>query len=378
MKRASIQAWLATAILLARAASSQEISPAVATPPSVLISPAATTPPSVPKIQFASTVYEFGKALSGSIVQHAFVFTNTGNALLVISNVTPGCGCTTATNWSKEVEPGKTGVIDLQVNTAGYNGPIIKTPSLTCNDPTQPTIGLIIRGTVWKPIDFTPTFAILNSIVGSTNPATATVHITNNTEEMITLSAPESSNPSMKAELQTVQPGKAYDLIISTLPPLMSGSVQGNITVKTSSTNVPTLNVPAMAMVQNPVVVSPPQVLWSPMPSGIVNTRVVSIQNNLPQPMSVFNATISNPAVEVAITTNVPDKLFTVTMKFPPGFELGLSNRLELTVATSNTNEPMIRVPIVPMPRPMMPMTIPPPNPQPSSQAMRPNTVTTP
>ena len=362
MKRASIQAWLAAAILLARAASSQE-----APPPKAV-------PPSVPKIQFASTVYEFGKALSGSIVQHAFVFTNTGNALLVISNVTPGCGCTTATNWTKEVEPGKTGVIDLQVNTAGYNGPVIKTPSLTCNDPTQPTIGLIIRGTIWKPIDFMPSFAILNSIVGSTNPATTTVHITNNTEEIITLSAPESSNPSIKAELQTVQPGKAFDLIISTQPPLMSGSVQGNISVKTSSTNVPTLSIPVMAMVQSPVVVSPPQVLWSPLPGAAASTRVVSIQNNLPQPMSVSNPVISDPAVEVTIATNVPDKLFTVTMKFPAGYELGLSNRLELTVATSNTNQPLIRVPIVPMPRPMMPMQIPPT----SIRAMQPNAVATP
>src|SRR5206468_6603052 len=58
-----------------------------------------------PKIQFAEIVYDFGKVSSGEVVKHTFVFTNIGTAKLEIKDVRPGCGCTTAGTWDKEVEP---------------------------------------------------------------------------------------------------------------------------------------------------------------------------------------------------------------------------------------------------------------------------------
>ena len=67
-----------------------------------------------PKIQFADIVYDFGKVNSGAPVKHTFVFTNIGTATLQILDVHPGCGCTTAGTWDKQVEPGKTGSIPLE------------------------------------------------------------------------------------------------------------------------------------------------------------------------------------------------------------------------------------------------------------------------
>ena len=45
-----------------------------------------------PKIQFADTVYDFGKVNSGEVVKHSFVFTNIGTATLEIKDVRHGCG----------------------------------------------------------------------------------------------------------------------------------------------------------------------------------------------------------------------------------------------------------------------------------------------
>src|SRR5215831_12803038 len=68
------------------------------------------------KIQFEMPNYDFGKSKAGDPVKYTFVFTNIGTETLEIKNVRPGCGCTTAGEWTKKVEPGKTGTIPIQVN----------------------------------------------------------------------------------------------------------------------------------------------------------------------------------------------------------------------------------------------------------------------
>ena len=92
-----------------------------------------------PKIQFAETVHDFGKVTSGDVVRHDFVFTNLGTATLEIKDVRPGCGCTTAGNWDKLVEPGKTGAIPLQFNSAGFGGTVTKSAAVICNARTAPS-----------------------------------------------------------------------------------------------------------------------------------------------------------------------------------------------------------------------------------------------
>ena len=71
--------------------------------------PTSAAPPPVtigaigPKIAFETPVYDFGKVKSGDLVKHTFTFTNTGDELLILTNVQPSCGCTTAGEWTKKV-----------------------------------------------------------------------------------------------------------------------------------------------------------------------------------------------------------------------------------------------------------------------------------
>src|SRR5215510_16198111 len=57
------------------------------------------------KIQFATPIYDFGRIKSGEAVKYTYYFTNTGDTTLKITHVQPSCGCTTAGEYSKEVEP---------------------------------------------------------------------------------------------------------------------------------------------------------------------------------------------------------------------------------------------------------------------------------
>jgi hypothetical protein len=73
-------------------------------------------------IDFKEKSIDFGNISQGDKVEHTFVFTNTGDVPLIISNVAVTCGCT-APNWPKEpIQPGKTGEMKVVFNSAGKMG----------------------------------------------------------------------------------------------------------------------------------------------------------------------------------------------------------------------------------------------------------------
>ena len=73
-------------------------------------------------ITFEKEEHDFGSLLQGEVVSYSFHFTNTGNAPLIISQVTSSCGCTVA-NYSRDpIAPGKKGVIQATYNSAGSHG----------------------------------------------------------------------------------------------------------------------------------------------------------------------------------------------------------------------------------------------------------------
>jgi hypothetical protein len=219
---------------------------------------ASATNAAVPKIQFADLLYDFGRVASGTLVKHDFIFTNVGNATLEVTAVNPGCGCTTIGEWTHKVEPGKTGVIPIQFNSSGYNATVTKIPSISCNDPGEPNVTLQLHGTVFNPVVITPPFLSLTP--DSAGNATGTVHIVSNEDEPLTLSKPTSLLRTFTAELTTNTPGKDFTLTIKTVPPLDASTTQGLISMHSSSTNVPDVNVLASVVMPAPAVPAPTNV----------------------------------------------------------------------------------------------------------------------
>ena len=74
----------------------------------------------------------FGKAKAGDPIKYSYVFTNTGDAVLEVSHVQPSCGCTTAGDWTRKVEPGQTGIVPVQLNSGAIPaGGVFKTITVT-------------------------------------------------------------------------------------------------------------------------------------------------------------------------------------------------------------------------------------------------------
>ena len=332
--------------------------------------PLAPAPPAAagagPKIQFATNTYEFGRVPVGMMVRATFVFTNTGTAPLEVTEVRPGCGCTTAGSWDRHVEPGKTGTIPLQLNTANFGGAVIKTTTVTCNDPAQPTTQLLIKGEIWKPIDVQPGFVVFNPGAAPISNDVRVVRVVNNTADEITIEAPVSSNPAFKPTLKVVKPGKEFEIQVATVPPLAAGTVQGMVTAKTSSTNLPQISLTVMAISQPAVVAIPNQVLLPRGPLSNPTPITVAIRNNGAEPITVTSPSVTPSNITVSVNEIQPGRVYNLGLNFPAGFQLKPGERGELAVKTSHPSTPLITVPILqraaipqPLPGTNLPLRVP-------------------
>ncbi|WP_299368166.1 DUF1573 domain-containing protein [Winogradskyella sp.] len=103
----------------------------------------------VAKIEFKTTVIDYGTIEKGSDGVRTFEFTNTGNAPLVISNVKSTCGCTVPKKPEGPIMPGETGEIEVKYDTNRVNY-IRKTITVTSNAETE-MVALKIKGRVIDP-----------------------------------------------------------------------------------------------------------------------------------------------------------------------------------------------------------------------------------
>jgi len=322
------------------------VAPAAPTPATATAS-AGTNTAKGPHVAFETPIYEFGRIKSGDPIKHTFVFTNTGDQVLEIKNVRPGCGCTTAGEWTKTVEPGKTGNIPIQVNTANFNGPVAKVVNVDTSDPTQQTVVLQVKGTLWKPVDVQPALAYFTASADSPTAASSVVHIKSNLEKPLSLGVPEISNKAFTVEVKPVEAGTNYQVVVGlTRDATNVGPQQATITFKTTSEEVPTVSFTAYANVQAAVSVSPPTIALpiGPLPNKV--TPVLTIQNNGTNLLKLSDAAVSSTNVSVQVSETLPNKTFNVTLTFHEGFEIPAGQATEFTVKTSHPQFPIIRVPI--------------------------------
>lgn len=301
--------------------------------------------PEGPKIKFATPIYDFGRLKSGEVVKHDFVFTNIGTAPLEIRNVHVSCGCTTAGEWARLIQPGQTGSIPIQFHSANLAGPVAKSVTVLCNDTNQQMVYLQIKGTVWKPIDVMPQFAVVN-VTAETPSNSVAVRIVNNMEEPITLSPPASSNPFFTAELKTNQPGKEFQLVIRTVPGETLVNAQGQISVKTSSTNMPLINVTTWANSQPVIMTIPSQINLPSTPLFNPTPYNVSIRNNGTNLLVLSDPTVNAQNVDVQLKELEPGKFYMATVVFPANFEIAPNERIELAIKSNHPRNPLLKVPI--------------------------------
>lgn len=91
-----------------------------------------------PELQLEKPLYNLGVVIEGSELPHVIPLHNVGGEPLIISKVYNSCGCTLLTLKDKVIAPGKTGELEVLIDTTMKQGTVVKPIEIYSNDPTHP------------------------------------------------------------------------------------------------------------------------------------------------------------------------------------------------------------------------------------------------
>lgn len=177
---------------------------------------------------------------------------NSGNEILKITEVKPGCGCTTAPLDKNELKPGEEASLDVTLRIAGYSGNVVKSIRIASNDPANPNKYLYLKANVFHPISITPIsyFAFSEMTVGQ--EATAKVTLKNNTTQDITITdvevVPDNLSVNLPKKL-VLKANESYDVIAKFIPD-KKGYFNCSIKMKTSNPDQKEIVIPGYGNVK--------------------------------------------------------------------------------------------------------------------------------
>ncbi|MEW6158773.1 MAG: DUF1573 domain-containing protein [Verrucomicrobiota bacterium] len=299
------------------------------------------------KIKFPEPNHNFGTVTQAHVVRHEFKFLNVGDQVLEIKDVKPACGCTTAGQWTRSIPPGSSGMIPIQLDTARFSGPVTKTISVTSNDRLTPLSVLQISANIWTPIQLSNSVLVFPALTNSNQILTRTSTIRNQLEMTIQITEVKSDSATLKPEVREVIPGKEFELLVTTVPPLTNGTHIGKISIKTSSPQMPLLSATAVATVLPPVQVAPNQITLPGPKLSRMEKRHVVILNHRANDLHVSDLKLNAEGVLISTNLNPGGRQITVTLTFPVGFNAPESQKLVLSGKTSHPELPTFEVPII-------------------------------
>jgi len=100
-----------------------------------------------------SPPHHFATHATGPVLEHVFLVPNETGAAFEITAVKTQCGCTVTQGYDTLIEPGQTGRIPVQLKTREVVGRFRKTIAVTTTNPAEPTMTLVVTGTVLPRIE---------------------------------------------------------------------------------------------------------------------------------------------------------------------------------------------------------------------------------
>ncbi len=269
--------------------------------------PPVAVPPVAPKAGPAffaeQSTFDFGTVWMGKKVPVTFSYKNVGTEPLKILEVKPGCGCTQATDYTREVAPGGVGQMPLTLDTTNKpNGHMHAIEvKVKTNDPAKPEVVFAITGNIRTVCVFDPP---IGGIFGDWQPDQSinrTVKMYNNTGAPLTLNLqPIPPNSFFKIDFREVVPNQQWEYTAIHDAPIPEGSNYTQLVFNTNVPEVPIYNVPVSVMVQPRIQVAPPTVVVSPVKPE-ATPRDIRIINNGRTPLNVTGVETNRPEFNVSL-----------------------------------------------------------------------------
>jgi hypothetical protein len=183
-----------------------------------------------------------------------FEFSNDGDAPVEIARYHASCACTSVKIKDSKLryEPGEKGVIRAVFDLKNLGGDVAKSIQLwLVDDPAnKPSISLSTKIHIPVLVEIKPP-TVRWEVSDEAKPAARVISIEMNGDEPIKIESVESANQNFKAELETIEEGRKYELRVT--PVSLASPALGVIVLRTDSDNPRYATQRAFALVRQPV-----------------------------------------------------------------------------------------------------------------------------
>jgi len=207
------------------------------------------------KAVLSTTNYEFGIVKQGERTGQAFRVRNDGTGVLTLQLVQMTQPGMTA-RFKPEIAPGAEEVVRLEWDTSRVKGQVEGVAVLRLNDPLQPEMRLVLKGTVQPSIEFQPFAAVFLSAFRG-EKVESSVRILNHEDRPLKVLGLEADSQRFTATVQTVEDGKIYELHVTARPDAPLGSAKESLYLLTDHPEHSRLRVLVNMLIKSDVYANP-------------------------------------------------------------------------------------------------------------------------
>ena len=263
-----------------------------------LIGAALSTPAAevaAPQIQCQEATYDFGSRDASETVEHTFILKNTGSADLEIKKVQPACGCTTAELDKNIIPPGDSAKIASKLTLAGRTGELQKPINIESNDPTNPTLQLLIKGIVSADFQISPSTMMLRKDSPEAS-ASASVIVKSLKNEPFEILTSQSESGKLKIRWDKLPDENGFQVTANLEDRYEPGQYADKITLETNQPARKHLEISVLVLVPAPISVAPSKIVL-PQETSSPISRTIILKNPPNSPLTIDKIETPDPSM---------------------------------------------------------------------------------
>lgn len=305
----------------------------------------------VPKAVVPAPVVDKGVVPRGEVIRHAFEIRNDGTVPLAIAEVRPGCGCTVA-RFDESVAPGGKGVVEVELDTQAFTGPIAKSVAVYTNDPSGARLQLTVKADVQPFVAVSPGYArhFLVRGVGAPEPVRQLVWATDGRTlsiDKVVSPAPQILASARRAtEQERAADGPEVQWVVETrlAPDAPIGPIAGRVELHTNHPKEKVATVAVSGNVTAGLSVSPPSATLGVVGSDEPARVSVVLTNNTAMDLKLSIVSVSIPGLEADLKT-IDERRTQLALTLPAGRPSG---RVEgvVVLETNMPGQERIEIPV--------------------------------
>jgi hypothetical protein len=307
-----------------------------------------------PKLVVPEKIKDVGTVAQGDVVEVDFALVNEGDETLEIKAVRPTCGCTVA-DFDRQIPAGKTGYVKAKLETRDFSGPISKSVLIMTNDPSEPTVTVVIKTNVHPYVEVLPRALVrFNAVQHKPMVQNITVAAAEENRDF-KVTGVSSSVPFLKTEVRPLSKdellaGKSpqqYEVSMSLEDDAPIGPVNAEIEIATNHPKAQKVPVKVFGVVRALLGVTPSQVQFGSVAAKTKPGRNLILVNNRSggAKVELRSASVDDPAFTAEVVTIEAGRRYQVTVTIKPDASPGPRDAV-LTLETSDPEFPELEVPV--------------------------------